>query len=321
MNGKRSFLGCLLLIAVTTHGQQAGGYRPETMSSYPALTTSIASHEINSSQAKDSSRISVPVYFQLLAGNFTEIAKKPFHLEKKDWHHIGEFAVVATGLSFADEAIQQQALQWRNESPTLRKISGTVTQTGGLYEFYILGGLGLYSFTSKNEKLRTSVLLATQAYITSAVVTDVLKRVTGRQRPYIHDLRENEPEPRFHGLLGQRKIAPALKSNNSFPSGHTTVAFAAATVFAMQYKDHPVIPVIAYSLAGLTGISRITENQHWATDVLAGAAVGILSGRLAVHVYRNHMLMKKAEENKNTLHFNLQYINRQVTPGFLYCFN
>ncbi len=63
----------------------------------------------------------------------------------------------------------------------------------------------------------------------------------------------------------------------SFPSGHTTHAFAAASVLYWEYKDtHPVLAYSGYSFAVATGLLRIVHNRHWVNDVLAGAGIGIL---------------------------------------------
>jgi len=65
---------------------------------------------------------------------------------------------------------------------------------------------------------------------------------------------------------------------DAFPSGHTATAFSIATVFATQYKDIKAIPVICYSTATLVGISRLTEHEHWASDVFVGGIMGYLCG-------------------------------------------
>jgi membrane-associated PAP2 superfamily phosphatase len=116
-----------------------------------------------------------------------------------------------------------------------------------------------------------------------------------------------------------------LKSDNSsyesFPSGHTTVAFAAATVFAMEYKNIPIVPIIAYSAATSIGLSRIIQNQHWISDVLVGAALGFLSGRQVVNNYHRYSKIQfKASKEKNTLSFNLNYFNGMLMPGCVYTF-
>ena len=63
--------------------------------------------------------------------------------------------------------------------------------------------------------------------------------------------------------------------SNSFPSGHTSVAFAGAEFIRKQYGVWWGIP--AYLTAGYVGWSRVISNNHYPRDVLAGAAIGILS--------------------------------------------
>ena len=71
--------------------------------------------------------------------------------------------------------------------------------------------------------------------------------------------------------------------NQSFFSGHTTAAFAVATVIAAEYKETVWVPVVCYTLASCAGLSRIYEDSHWASDVLTGALIGYVTGRLVVH--------------------------------------
>jgi membrane-associated phospholipid phosphatase len=220
-----------------------------------------------------------------------------------------------------DETIQRSALDLRNSSPTLQKVSKQVTNFGGPYEAYTLLGLGAYGFVFKNEKMKTTTLLATQSYITGALMESVLKTITGRQRPYYTDSTKIQAEPTFHGPFYKApRASNGKKTNSSFPSGHTTVAFAAATVYAMEYKDKPLVPIIAYSAATLIGISRLTENKHWATDVLTGAALGYLTGRLVVNNYHRYAKLKAPQQKKNSVSFSLQYNNRVVMPGMVWQF-
>ena len=68
----------------------------------------------------------------------------------------------------------------------------------------------------------------------------------------------------------------------SFPSGHTATAFMGATLLAHEYGHKSVwIPIAGYSVATATGVLRILNNKHHASDVLVGAAIGIVSAELA----------------------------------------
>jgi PAP2 superfamily len=71
---------------------------------------------------------------------------------------------------------------------------------------------------------------------------------------------------------------PPISGASSFPSGHTTVAFALATAVADQTHDG-WSDYVLYGAATLTALSRINDNNHWASDVLVGGVVGYLSAR------------------------------------------
>ena len=69
---------------------------------------------------------------------------------------------------------------------------------------------------------------------------------------------------------------PDGTDNTSFPSGHTTVAFAGATVLCKEYwHSHKWICVAGYGVAALTAADRVRRNRHHWDDVAAGAAIGI----------------------------------------------
>jgi len=63
----------------------------------------------------------------------------------------------------------------------------------------------------------------------------------------------------------------------SFPSGHTSAAFVTAAVVQRHYGWRLGVP--AYGLASYVAMSRLSENRHFASDVLVGAAIGMVSGR------------------------------------------
>lgn len=267
------------------------------------------------------SRISFPTYFVLVGDDLKQDLVSPFHQTGRAWTHIGLYAASVAAFSVGlDEPIQRTASDFRNDSKTLSSISSYVTNFGGKYEVYSLAALGSYGFLFHNYKMQTTTLLATQAYITSGLLETGLKYITGRQRPgYVYP-NHTEPEPTFHGIgysLGHniynRKISTA------FPSGHTTVIFAAATVFALEYKDVRWVPIAAYSAASLVGLSRITQNAHWASDVIVGATLGYLCGRQVVNNYHRYAKLKSPNKS-GTLSFNLNYNGNNFEPGLVYKF-
>lgn len=254
-------------------------------------------------------------YFLLLGANLNQEFTKPFHMRKKDWRNFGFFAGGIVAAGFADKPIQKAALNLRQQNSGLNSVSKLISNMGGIYEVGAIAGLGAYGYIFKNEKLKTTTLLATQSYITAAALSTVLKFLSGRTRPSFYN--ENvEAEPRFTGPFNQSvRDYNGKKVNSSFPSGHTTVAFAVATVYASEYSNTVAVPIFAYTMASLIGISRITENMHWATDVLAGAAIGFLSGKQAVKNYHRFAKFKNKEIKKDQLTFTLSYTYGHIQPG------
>lgn len=89
-------------------------------------------------------------------------------------------------------------------------------------------------------------------------------------------------------ILGKAVVherRPDNSDNNSFPSGHTALAFASATTLHRRYGWEIGIP--AYALATLTGVARERANKHHWYDVVAGAAIGSASGWFFTDAYNS----------------------------------
>ena len=152
--------------------------------------------------------------------------------------------------------------------------------------------------------------------ITSGVWAQLIKHIAGRERPFAAYINSNSEGGYWHKPFSQFDqdlvVRKPGSSFDAFPSGHTATAFSIATVFALQYKDRPAIPIISYSAATLVGISRLTEHEHWASDVFAGALLGYLCGKQEVsHYNKTHKdsLTYKQSKIKTELTF-IQYGNK-----------
>ena len=260
-------------------------------------------------------KITVPAYFALLGTDFTQEVSGPFHTPRSSWHKVAGFALIEAGMFLLDKPVQRYAVDLMDRNSKLRGLSHTVTNFGAAYEAYTLAVFGLYGLAFKNQKMKTTTLLATQSYLVSAAVEAIGKFLTGRQRPnYLAD-GATEPSPTFRG--------PAFSLKNgstSFPSGHTTGAFAAATVFAQEYRDLPWVPFVSYTAASLIGLSRITENKHWISDVFAGAGLGYVTGLQVVRNYHRYAYLKNHKQSKGSVTFGLYFNYDHLEPGLTYRF-
>jgi membrane-associated phospholipid phosphatase len=143
----------------------------------------------------------------------------------------------------------------------------TIQKFGAEYSFAVLGGFAVVGLAAKDRgamNVAVDGLLASA--IASGIVTPASKLAVGRARPN----------------AGADSFAP-FSSNASFPSGHTTQAFAVASVVA-AHDGRLWVSVVSYGLAGSVGFARIEQNAHWASDVLAAAILGTVVGNAVVRV-------------------------------------
>jgi len=277
--------------------------------------------DVNKDEYTSQTNITPKGYFVLLGTDMFQEITSPFHASKKTWIKVGELVALEGVVFFVgDKPIQKSTTKFMANNPGFRDVSQYITNFGGSWEGYTLAAFGAYGLIFKSNKVKTTTLLATQAYITAGAVSEIVKYLTGRIRP-------NYGTPDNSQVSNDIFLGPAIFNGNkpgsgfgsSFPSGHTTAAFSAATVFAYEYKDQILIPAIAYSAAGLVGISRITQNAHWATDVIAGFALGYITGKQVVNNYHRYARLRSGKQ-KSAAIFNLRYESGVIMPSLTYVF-
>ena len=110
--------------------------------------------------------------------------------------------------------------------------------------------------------------MSIEALVDAQILSEVVKNVSRRRRPL-----EIAPNGDFANTWF--KAGPGVLVNcGSFVSGHTTGAFAIAEVFAERYHQHRWVPWAAYGLAGLMAFSRVSNQNHFPSDVFVGAIFG-----------------------------------------------
>ncbi len=233
-------------------------------------------------------------YFNLLSHTVVDAVKKPFSMRSREWGQVGVFSAALGATLLLDRPINESVQKLRSQSGLIRHSSPVITQLGGFTGLAVIGGFGVYGCIAKDQKMKTTVLLASQSFLITGVATAGIKMITGRTRPDFYNHWKG-PDYYFKTNAAINGYCPEY---NSFPSGHTSTAFSIATVFARQYSNKKWVPVLSYGLASMVGMTRIVENRHWASDVLAGAALGYLCGNL---VMANYKRMNKKKTAKNLL--------------------
>lgn len=127
------------------------------------------------------------------------------------------------------------------------------------------GGTYVFGRVSGNSRLQRTGVHALWTFLATDIATRLVKGGVGRARPHTN----SEPD-RFDSFKQSNDF-------HSFPSGHSSHAFALAHTFSRELKDDvPWVPFVAYPIATWTAVSRVMDRKHWLTDVVAGAALGIL---------------------------------------------
>lgn len=164
-----------------------------------------------------------------------------------------------------------QLLLWLKEScahPLLDTIMMGISALGDNGFLWIVLGLWFLLLGVKKKIWRQRGLLVLLALGANAVLCNLLlKPMVGRIRPY--------------DLLGYEILIPPV-GDPSFPSGHTSASFAAATAL---YAIDRRWGIAAYFFAVLMGFSRLYLGVHFPTDVLVGAVIGVLLAKLVIRFF------------------------------------
>ena len=212
-----------------------------------------------------------------LKGYYTDtkyILASPFRWDKKGWYTFGGVMAIGALIYVYDEELRDWTQD--NISPDTNHLAefGDYFGNGkymvpGLFGFYAVGAV------IDSPKIKRTALLGIESFIITGVLTQVGKLSFHRHRP-----RTGDPKDTFDG--------PSFELDNdnlAMPSGHTSTAFAIATVIATEYSDSKIIPVLSYSLAAIDAWSRMHYNAHWASDVFMGAALGYFVSKTIVKLH------------------------------------
>lgn len=209
-------------------------------------------------------------YWKWYVDDTVEIAKSP--AEISFW---AKFAVLAGTTAVAyqfDRDVADEAEKGRSGTKDDLAKAGELLGNG-LFVLPASAAGWAYGKLADDPKAQTAAKLVVESFVLSGIAANAVKYTAGRHRPKEGD------GPREWGLFEFNS------SSVSFPSGHSATAFAWAGVMAGVYGDNPLVPPVAYSLAGLTALSRIYDREHWASDVVAGSLIGYFTAKALVGMH------------------------------------
>ena len=187
----------------------------------------------------------------------------PFHFSHKQWEWTVPSLLVGGLLIKADDNIE------RHVPTTKSTVSHAVTASNAGVAALTATGAGLFllGHLRHDDQKRETGILAGEAAIGALADTELFKYAAGRERP-------------FTGSGTGRFFA----GGDSFPSTHSSVSWAIASVIAHEYPGW-MTQLLAYGTAGGVSAARWAGQKHFTSDVAIGAALGWYMGR---QVYRAH---------------------------------
>ena len=173
-----------------------------------------------------------------------------------------------------DQDIYHEIHGWRENNDAIGKMSPVITNMGnGLFSIGLFGGFTGYGLIFKDNKALEAGKIGIESFLLTGISVQFLKYLCGRERPSD----ATRPGGFWHGPFSyfdkQKRGTLGLAAFDSFPSGHTITAFAAATTVSDFYTE-PWVSYTCYSLASMVAISRVMESTHWLSDCFVGAILG-----------------------------------------------
>lgn len=149
----------------------------------------------------------------------------------------------------------------------------------------LVGGIAyLTGRLTKKRHLADIAFHATEAVFVSSTFLTLVRGTVGRARPFVSP----DDATNFDMFQGFQQF-----EYRSFPSIHASANFAVAAVVSSEMKrrwpgEMGWVPPVLYGIAALPTASRLYLRRHWASDLLLGAFVGILTGRKIEQYHHTH---------------------------------
>jgi len=234
-------------------------------------------------------------FFECIVRDLGQILTSPFHLKGHDFLSWGSTAAITGFLIANDTTIYRSIKDFQDRNRWLDDISPQVTRLGsGEWNLGIAGAFYLGGLLFKDAKARKAARLTLMTFIHTGIVVQVGKHLSGRQRPSWDHGKDHWAGP---GGFFNRYEQGQVSRYDAFPSGHTISIFGTAAVLAEMYKNTVWVPILSYTLATICGLSRVTEDTHWLSDVFLGAVMGIAIGRFVVK--QNNRFSSQASPTNN----------------------
>jgi len=205
-------------------------------------------------------------YLKQIGRDLGAVAQSPLKWKGRDLAFFG--AVAGTGIFLVSVDDDIRSFVRDHRSSGTKDAAAFFDHFGdGAVLTALMAGVYATGLIADKPGWRRTALLGFESYVISSLFTTGIKTMAGRSRPLAEE-----------GHLRFRPFS-TVSRRTSFPSGHTSAAWAVAAAVA-DGSDSLVVDAICYSTAAMVTLARIHKDKHWASDVFFGAVLGYASAKM-----------------------------------------
>lgn len=182
-----------------------------------------------------------------------------------------------------------------------RNVNSALYQLGeGGTSMYLAGGLWIYGKLARDYRAVQTAGDLVETFIVMGVTTQILKRISGRESPYV----STQPGGAWRPLPTLKEYQSHVPRYDAFPSGHLATMMATVTVLHSNYPEKKWILPVGYTIMGMTAWAMMNTEVHWISDYPLALALGYVSGKVST---MRHAKVQSDEIKK-------RFINPEMTP-------
>ena len=182
-----------------------------------------------------------------------------------------------------------------------RNVNSALYQLGeGGTSMYLAGGLWIYGKIARDYRAVQTAGDLVETFIVMGVTTQILKRISGRESPYV----STQPGGAWRPLPSLKEYQSHVPRYDAFPSGHLATMMATVTVLHNNYPEKKWILPVGYSLMGMSAWAMMNTEVHWISDYPLALALGYISGKISTMRHNR----SQSEVMKNRV------LNPEMTP-------
>ena len=159
---------------------------------------------------------------------------------------------------------------------------------------WILAVIAIFCIWRGNRYLRNTALLAIIALVIGDALTQSIKEIVGRFRPFMS--------------MESTRLLIGAGASYSFPSGHASSMFSAVLVIIWRHRKQKIVSFCLLVLALLVAYSRIYVGVHYPVDVLAGILVGIFAGIICLLIHSRYPIFPDTENTTDRKDWDLYHL-------------